>query len=164
MTFLGSPGQGLPFYHVGLVVPDVHAAMEQYTQTLGLTWATPHESALKVIVDGEPRVGQLAVTYSLQGPPHLELIQERSGAVWGTDGLALTHVGFWAEDLETAKRRLDESGLAARAYEHDGNGRLGRFSFHPSGGGLWLELVRASFQEELDAWFAATRESWSDTG
>ena len=79
MTFLGSPGQGLPFYHVGLVVPDVHAAMEQYTQTLGLTWATPHESALKVIVDGEPRVGQLAVTYSLQGPPHLELIQERSG-------------------------------------------------------------------------------------
>jgi hypothetical protein len=160
MTMLGSPGKGLPFYHMGLVVPDVHTAMEQYSETLGLTWATPRESALKVIVDGEPRVGELAVTYSLEGPPYLELIQERRGAVWSTDGLTLTHVGFWAEDLEAAKRRLDESGLMARVYEYDGNGGLGRFSFHPSGGGLWLELVRASFQDELDTWFAATRESW----
>jgi hypothetical protein len=157
MTILGGAGKGLPMYHVGLVVPDLRAAMEQYADTLGLTWATPHETALKVVVDGQRRVGELSVTYSLDGPPYLELIQEHRGSVWGADGLNLTHIGFWADDLETAKRQLEESGLLSRVYEHDEQGRLARFSFHPSGGGVWLELVRSSFQDQLDAWFAATR-------
>jgi methylmalonyl-CoA/ethylmalonyl-CoA epimerase len=157
MTLLGGAGLGLPMYHVGLVVPDVRAAMEQYSDTLGLTWASLRETKLKVVVDGQRRVGELAVTYSLEGPPHLELIQERGGSVWGADGLNLTHIGFWAADLEAAKRRLEESGLASAAYEHDGEGRLGRFSFHASGGGVWLELVRTTFQDDLDRWFAATR-------
>ena len=39
MTFFGVPGQGLELYHIGLTVPDLGAAMEQYTATLGFTWA-----------------------------------------------------------------------------------------------------------------------------
>ena len=156
MTFFGVPGQGLELYHIGLIVPDLGAAMGQYTATFGFSWATVHESTPEVIVDGERRQAQIAVTYSVQGPPYLELVQERRGSIWGADGLALTHVGFWAEDLSAGRRALDESGLVARVRDDDRDGRPARFSYHPFAGGLWIELVHTSFREQLAHWIADT--------
>ena len=156
MTFLGVPGQGLELYHSGLIVPDLPAAMAQYTATFGFSWATVHESTPEVMVDGERRQAQIAVTYSIQGPPYLELVQERHGSIWGADGLALTHVGFWAEDLSAGRRALEESGLVARVRDADRDGRPARFSYHPFAGGLWIELVHTSFKEQLADWIAGT--------
>jgi hypothetical protein len=156
MTYFGGAGQGLELYHLGLTVPDLRAAMEQYSAAFGFGWASVRESALDVMVDGEPRRPEIAVTYSVQGPPYLELIQERSGSVWGADGLALTHVGFWAQDVLAGMRALESSGLAARVHDAGGDGRPLRYSYHPSGGGLWIELVHTSFQADLDSWIANT--------
>ena len=156
MTFLGVPGQGLELYHIGLIVPDLHAAMAQYTATFGFGWATVHESTPEVMVDGERRQAQIAVTYSIQGPPYLELVQERRGSIWGADGLALTHVGFWAEDLGAGQRALEASGLAARVRDAGRGGHPARFSYHPFAGGLWIELVHTSFKTQLADWIADT--------
>jgi hypothetical protein len=156
MTFFGGPGQGLELYHIGLTVPDLGLAMEQYTAAFGVSWATTHESRPEVIVDGERRQAEIAVTYSMQGPPYLELVQERRGSIWGADGLALTHVGFWAEDLGTGQRALEASGLAARVRDAGRDGRPARFSYHSFAGGLWIELVHTSFKAELTDWIADT--------
>ena len=51
MTFFGFPGKGLDLYHIGLTVPDVSAAMEQYSATFGFTWARIHERTFEVIAD-----------------------------------------------------------------------------------------------------------------
>src|SRR5260370_41058520 len=104
MTIFGVPGLGLELYHIGLTVPDLGTAMEQYTATFGFTWATIHESSPQVIIDGERRRAEIAVTYSKQGPPYLELVQERRGSIRGADGFALPHVGFWGEDLSARQR------------------------------------------------------------
>jgi Glyoxalase/Bleomycin resistance protein/Dioxygenase superfamily len=80
MTIFGAPGPGLELYHIGLTVPDLGVAMEQYAATLGFSWATIHESRPEVIVDGERRQAEIAVTYSMQGPPYLELVHERRHA------------------------------------------------------------------------------------
>jgi hypothetical protein len=156
MTLFGAPAKGLEMYHIGLTVPDVRAAMEQYSAALGFTWARIRESAPEVIADGERRRAEIAVTYSMEGPPHLELIQERSGSLWGAEGFALTHVGFWAEDLTAARRALDESGLVARVHDAGPAGRPARFSYHGFGGGLWIELVHTSFKQDLAGWIADT--------
>jgi catechol 2,3-dioxygenase-like lactoylglutathione lyase family enzyme len=156
MTLFGVPGQGLDLYHIGLTVPDIRAAMEQYSAAFGFTWARMHESAFEVIADGEPRHAEIAVTYSIQGPPYLELVQERSGSIWGADGFALTHVGFWAPDLRAGKRALDESGLVARVHDNGPDGQPTRFSYHPFAGGLWIELVHTSFKPQLSGWIADT--------
>jgi hypothetical protein len=156
MTLFGVPGKGLDLYHIGLAVPDVRAAMEQYSAAFGFSWAQIHESAPEVIIDGERRRAEITVTYSLQGPPYLELVQERRGSIWGADGFALSHVGFWAEDLRAGMRALDESGLVARVHDIGPDGQAARFSYHPSGGGLWIELVHTSFKSELSGWIADT--------
>jgi hypothetical protein len=156
--FFGAPGRGLDMYHVGLTVPDVRAAMESYSDAFGFTWASVHESRMSIVVDGVDRDAEIAVTYSVQGPPYLELVQERRGSVWGADGFALTHVGFWAEDIAAAKRGLEASGLPARVHAQESEGRPMRYSYHEFGGGLWIELVHTSFQAELSSWIAETLE------
>ena len=109
-----------------------------------------------MIVDGEQRRAQIAVTYSIQGPPYLELVQERRGSICGADGLALTHVGFWAEDLDAGQLALEASGLAARVRDAGRDGHPARFSYHPFAGGLWIELVHTSFKAQLADWIADT--------
>lgn len=156
MTFFGEARKGLEFYHIGLTVPDVRAAMEQYSAAFGFGWARIHERTPEVIAGGERRRAEIAVTYSLQGPPYLELIQERRGSIWGADGFALTHLGFWAEDLGAGRRALDESGLVARVHDAGPDGHPARFSYHPFAGGLWIELVHTSFKAQLADWIAGT--------
>src|ERR1700738_1733413 len=150
--FFGVPPKGVDFYHIGVTVPDVHAAMDRYSAAFGFTWARLHERSVRVIVDGTPRGAEIAVTYSLEGPPYLELVQERGGSVWGADGFALTHAGFWAEDLEAAKRRLDESGLIARVHADTSGGGPMRFSYHQFATGLLIELVTTTLNAELAHW------------
>jgi len=44
------------------------------------------------------------------------------------------------------------------------DGQAARFSYHPSGGGLWIELVHTSFKSELSGWIADTlRELGEDS-
>lgn len=157
MSFLfGAPGKGMDLYHVGLTVPDLHEAMELYTAAFGFEWATVHERTPTVIVDGEPREAEIAVTYSVQGPPYLELVQESRGDVWGAAGLSLTHVGFWVEDVEAAMRGLEGMGLRTRMHAPKTDGVPMRYSYHQTSSGLWMELVQTRFKAELTDWIAAS--------
>jgi hypothetical protein len=159
VSFLfGAPGKGMDLYHVGLTVPDLHAAMELYSGAFGFDWATVHVRNPTVIVDGEPRQAEIAVTYSVQGPPYLELVEERSGDIWGSAGLSLTHVGFWAEDVDAARRGLEGMGLPTRMHAPVEDGSPMRYSYHQTASGLWIELVDTRFKTELADWIAATLE------
>jgi catechol 2,3-dioxygenase-like lactoylglutathione lyase family enzyme len=152
MTVIPKRLDGLHQYHTGLVVPDVRETAARYSDLLGLRFASLRRSTMSVVVDGEPREAELLVTYSIDGPPYLELIEEQSGGVWGSDALGLSHVGFWAADLPDAVERMAAMVLPSRVHEVDSNGRLNRFSFHPGDGGLWLELVATLFQPQLMKW------------
>jgi hypothetical protein len=158
VTFLfGLAGKGLDLYHVGLTVPDIDAATQRFSDAFGFTWATVHESTFDVIADDQPRRAEIAVTYSAQGPPYLELVEERRGSIWGADGFGLTHVGFWADDVDAARQRLNRSGVAARVYHDAGGAHPMRFSYHELAGGLWLELVHTSFAAQLADWILEPR-------
>ena len=157
MTWFGVPPAGLDLYHVGVVVPDVRAAMEQYSRALGFTWTEVGDTVLDVVVDGEPRQARIAATYSRQGPPYLELVEELSGAVWAQGALGLHHVGFWTDDLEGSVRRLDDSGFAGRVRHAPADGPE-LFSYHSAAPGLWWELVSTAFRERLTARLAAPEE------
>jgi len=159
MSWFGTPGEGLDMYHVGLVVPDLAEAMAHYTDALGFVWATVRPpSVMKIRVDGEPRHAEIVVTYSLQGPPYLELVEERSGNVWGADSLSLNHVGFWADDVAAGVERLTRAGLAARVHDDGPQGRASRFSYHQMAGGMWMELVGPSFRGQLESWLASSSD------
>jgi catechol 2,3-dioxygenase-like lactoylglutathione lyase family enzyme len=160
VSIFGSTSFGLDLYHVGLVVPDLEAAMHDYGELFGFEWATVGPPRTQhVMVGGERRDAEIAVTYSTQGPPHLELIEERSGGVWAAES-PLNHVGFWAPDLADAVARLTNAGFPAEVHDagSDGDDHAGPtvFSYHPIAGGFWMELVGTGFQPQLEAWIASS--------
>lgn len=151
MSWFGSAPAGLDMYHVGLVVPDVGAAMTQYGEALGFTWSAVGDTTLDVLVDGEARQARIAATYSLEGPPYLELVEERSGDVWAAGALGLQHVGLWTDDLEGSVTRLEAAGLSGRVRHLPQEGQPALFSYHDGGLGLWWELVSTDFRPRLEA-------------
>ena len=151
MSWFGTPPAGLDMYHVGVVVPDVRAAMAQYSEALGFTWSAVGDTTLDVLVDGRARQARIAATYSLEGPPYLELVEERSGAVWAAGALGLQHVGLWTDDLDGSVARLDAAGLPGRVRHLPGEGQPSLFSYHDGGAALWWELVSTAFWRRLGA-------------
>jgi len=152
----GSPEMEL--YHVGYVVDDIEEAMRTYGSALGLTWAavTPRPVRVQVDDEPEPREILLLATYSRQGPPYIELIQEVDGDVWSSAGPRLDHVGYWIPDLRDAMEHAVATGLDRRVCAVDEHGDSTRFCYVRSStsAGPWVELVDASVRPGLLEWVA----------
>lgn len=125
-------------FHVGVVVPDLRAAVGDYSAALHLEFAEVHRVLTDVTVDGTRRQAELLLTYSKAGPAHLELIEEVAGETWAADSLGLNHLGFWATDLKQAAHRLEASGFRERVRDATVPPRM---TYHQSSQGVWVELV-----------------------
>ncbi len=140
--------------HFALAVPDIEEAMRGFEETLGLSFARLTEMSTIVEVDGEPVAIPLLVTYSVEGPPHLELIEGPAGTVW-EPAAGIHHVGVWSEDLAGD---VDELAAAGLAVELSGASRSGRtphgFTYHRSPSGYRVELVDAASKPMFETWFA----------
>ncbi len=152
MTLTRDDGQ-LAMYHVGLVVADLATAVEKYGDALELKFAAARDIELPVVVDGRPRTVRMLATYSIDGPPYLELIEERAGSTWAADAFGMNHMGFWAEDMPSAMARLEANGLPGRVRDTSCPPRV---SYHQAGAGMWVELVSPAVRETLDAWLATS--------
>lgn len=152
MTVIPAADGALEMYHTGLVVPDVREAAARYSDLLGLRFATFRETHMTVLLDGVKRQSDMLVTYTVTGPPYLELIEERSGSVWAADALGLNHVGFYAADLRAARDRLEGEGFPGRVQDVGVDGGPDRFTYHPVQGGIWVELVATTFKKQLADW------------
>ena len=146
----------LEMYHVGCVVPDLVAACERHSRLFGTRWASTRRPRFQAFVDGRVQDVELLVSYSIDGPQHVELIQDVTGTVWGPRGLHLNHVGYYTDDLRRSMRDLEEAGLPARVHDIDDDGGARVFSYHQDESGLWVELVHTSFRDNLRGWIDAT--------
>src|SRR5262245_22633487 len=115
--------------HVAYVVPDLGEAMKRLTASAGLQWASP--LTLPVLLrsrTGEIRT-EVNLTYSVQGPPHIELIAEQPGTIWGSEYPGFHHMGYWsgrfADDLEA----LIGAGFEFDAGGVDDHGALTGFAY-----------------------------------
>jgi catechol 2,3-dioxygenase-like lactoylglutathione lyase family enzyme len=151
VSWFGAPPLGLDLYHVGIVVPDARAAMQQYSDALGFTWTELGTTTFNAAVDGYVRQARIAVTYSREGPPYLELVEELSGGVWAADALALDHVGLWTDDLAGTVQRMEAAGFPSRVRHAPAPGEPELFSYHDSGAGTWWEVVSTAFRPRLQA-------------
>ena len=95
-----------PPFHVGIVVADLEAALDELAQVAGIEFRDL----------GRPQVGgwTIRVAYSVDGPPHLELIEGPPGSPWDASaGARLDHLGFWVDDLAGERARLEALGMQA---------------------------------------------------
>jgi hypothetical protein len=102
-------------YHVGYLVPDLHAAMDTLGRRLQVNWATPFQmnTAFETPDGGaDDQVGRF--TLSKQGPPFLELIEviAEPGSIFAEPaGGGFHHVGVYADRWRDEVTRLTDDGM-----------------------------------------------------
>jgi len=128
------------YFHVGVVVPDLEAAIAETERALGFVFNPPHES----------RYGAdtIRVTYAQQGPPYYELIQGGPGSQWDTSGgPRLDHIGYFSHDLDADVASLEAAGMPV---DIDGREYGGVFTYHrASATGMRVELVGEAWRDRV---------------
>ncbi|WP_378738229.1 VOC family protein [Nocardia brasiliensis] len=127
----------LPSYHIGIVVADLGRAMTELSE-IGLQWHAPIRNDTDLSFNGTTVHHTPWMTYSKQGPPYLELIQQSPGTIWAETGLH--HLGLWADDVAAESDRLAANGIPLLQKAHD-NVVDAPFCYHRTSDGIRLELM-----------------------
>ncbi len=140
-----------PYYHVGIVVPDLAAARTTFTEQLGVVWGPVLHFDEVEYRDGTGADVLLPTTmcYSADGP-HLELIQEVPGSVWSCNEHSnLHHIGFWSDDLAADGAALAGSACPLQLCGRSGTQAPASFAYHRNEFGVRIELVDAALRETM---------------
>jgi Glyoxalase/Bleomycin resistance protein/Dioxygenase superfamily len=143
--------------HVGYVVPDLGAAMARLTASAGLRWAAARTLPLTLRTPAGEFSTELSLTYSVQGPPHLELIAEQPGTIWDSEHIGLHHLGYWSSRFADDIDALTRAGFAFEAGAVDEHGTLTRFAYlREPYTGLRVELRDEARRAATEQWLRAS--------
>ena len=143
-------------FHVGVLVPDLAAAMDEMGRSHGLTFAKVQDRPMRIWMPDRGVVTyQLALTYSCDGPVHVELMQGEEGSPWHTaTHRGLHHFGVWADDIGAEVDRLVADGWTIELAAGTPDERYGRFAYLRSPAGVLVEPVSRAAKSRFEAWWA----------
>jgi hypothetical protein len=133
-----------PYFHVGLVVEDLDAAMKELSAATGLQWAK--------VVTREIGDWTYRLVYSRTGPPYVELVEGGEGTPWDvSNGPRLDHLGWWIGDVDAELERLAAVGVPV---ERDLR-QLGSAAFVKApASGLKIELIGRDRRSRFEQMFS----------
>ena len=144
-------------FHVGIRVPDIHQAMEELGDSLGLTWTEVVESSgqrLWTPENGQQEV-PLKFVYSREGPQHLELLEGEKGSFWdGSEDSGIHHVGIWVDDVKSETDRLISLGWDLLGSARPPEEGYASMSYLSPPSGTIVELVTSANKARFDRWYA----------
>jgi catechol 2,3-dioxygenase-like lactoylglutathione lyase family enzyme len=158
-------GAGLPsfewgeVFHVGIRVADLEAAQQELTSSLGVDWTTPARMPMKAWVPGEGyRKSELTISFSVEGPVHIELLYGSPGSYWDTSigGAGIHHLGVWVDDVAQANEELVRQGWTVELAGRPAEEGYGGFTYTRSPAGILVEpeTTRGGAKERFDRWYA----------
>ena len=142
-------------FHTGHLVPNLERAMQELGGSLGVVWATPWGyEPMSYWTPAGRKEARLRVTYSKQGPQHVELI-EGTGFWAHQPGTGTHHVGVWTDNIAADANALVKQGWKPEASLLSPEEGWGRFCYiQPPSGGLRLELVSTEIKELMESRWA----------
>jgi hypothetical protein len=136
MAILGPP------YHFGLIVGNLERARTELTAALGVSWARDQRRTACLEASGGPLVLNMAYAYTIEGPPYLEIIEQRPDSPFAQ--LGLHHIGVWSDDPAGESARLEGVGWPRETVGLAPDGRWAGALYHRGTGGLRVEVVDIS--------------------
>ncbi len=149
-----------PIGQVGIMVRDIHAAMEHYTRVLGIGPFTLHTNSappLRVKYRGHPASYKCHVAIAHHNGIAVELIQYLEGDTIHRDfaqyrGEGLEHLGFYVPNLDEALAAMAERGIGVvQSAEGLGAAGDGRYAYVDSTAaiGTILEFIQPSSDRKM---------------
>ena len=136
------------FYHTGIIVPDLDAAMARLSALGGYRWISPVSYTLPFRTTAGTQEVTSTFVYSLQAP-HVELIKEVPGTAWtAAPGNSIHHLGYWTESLAESAKILEDNGFTFEATADTAPPDLALFAYYLDAAGTRIEIVdRAVFPD-----------------
>jgi hypothetical protein len=143
-------------FHIGIRTPDLDQSMRDISLSMGVTWASVQDYPRAAWIPGQGDIEiPVRVTYSCEGPVHMELLEGAPGSIWdGREVPGAHHFGVWSDDVAADTVALLDKGWTlemAGASPEDG---FGRFTYVRSPSGFLLEPVSSSAKRRFDRWWA----------
>lgn len=145
MTFALKPED---FYHTGIVVPDLDAAMARLSALAGYRWIKPLSYTLPFRTTAGIRELTSTIVYSVQSP-YIELLQEVPGTPWtAAPGNAVHHLGYFTDDLAGTAQELERNGCTFEMTGAVTGSEPAMFAYYLDPAGVRIEIVdRALFPD-----------------
>lgn len=128
-----------PPYHFGLVVENLEQARAELTAALGLSWARDQCRSVCIEWAGVAQALDMAYAYTVEGPPYLEIIEQRPGSLY--DKLGLHHIGLWSDDPAGESSRLAGLAWPRESVGLAPDGTWAGALYHRGTSGLRVEVV-----------------------
>jgi catechol 2,3-dioxygenase-like lactoylglutathione lyase family enzyme len=147
------------FYHTGIIVPDLEAAMARLSALAGYRWITPVSYTLPFRTTAGTHEITSTFVYSLQAP-HVELIQEVPGTAWSAaPGNAIHHLGYWTDSLAESAKMLEDNGFSFEATAGtagpSSGADLALFAYYVDAAGTRIEIVDRALFPDFPAFLQA---------
>jgi hypothetical protein len=126
-----------PLFHVGFIVPDLDAAMEEFQVALGIQWRAPIDAIVPLL--GPDGVVEANV-YSVYSDAPLA----------GNGGVSFHHLGFWTIRLADSSHDLDAHGWPCAATVASPENLPIRFTLQRSPHGFYVELFDTATPRHAD--------------
>ena len=144
-----------PYFHIGILVPDLDEAIERFSDVLGVTFADRVYQDSQYFDDGGViKDLRLHLSFSTDGPPYYELLEAQGDGLYSLKhGIGLHHVGVWEADCKAKRKEFETKGMnhEATIYRPDGSVIVSFFEPGPLGG-VRVELADLDLREQHEAW------------
>ncbi|WP_327195261.1 VOC family protein [Sphingomonas sp. LH128] len=141
-----------------MIVEDIHRSMDELGRGLGVNWCPVRKfDPLRVwLPDAGWSEAHLTVTYSRQGPIHIELIQMVPGGAYeALRAVSPAHVGAWVDDVGAEVEALLAEGWRLIAAGASPKHRYGQMAYMARGDGPVLELVGEPIRPMIEEWIGS---------
>lgn len=147
------------FFHVGIVVPDLDAAVARYSDVLGIEFTEPAVFDVPRLEDPDPHPFKLTAVFSMTEPPYYELIQaEGDGIVSAAQAGNILYYGCWEPDMGGLLERLRSRGVGVDAvFRTDAESDPFAVITAPDLMGARIEYVGLDSVEPIDEWVRTGR-------
>lgn len=143
-----------PYFHTGIVVPDLEEAVKYYTDSLGTRFTEPGTFTIPRLEDPDPHPFELTAVLSRTEPPFLELIQAAGDGMVSAEhcGQILYH-GYWESDMAARLAWLTTAGPGVDAtFRMDAESAPFSMITAPDPYGNRIEYVGTEAMNELTEW------------
>jgi hypothetical protein len=136
-------------FHVGVVAEDIDQAMAEMSKNLGLTWRGGRAKTMDLCLFGEERRLEMRIAHSMEGPPHVELIEAVPGTHWAAPtATGVHHLCYWSDEAAEICQRLEADTANQRVTGKPG--APGGYFLTPSG--LYIEIIGPELHTQLSDW------------
>jgi len=146
-----------PFFHVGILVNDLDAAIKRFSEVMDVSFVEPVVAHVDYLEESwRTSPCDLRVAYTNQGPPYIELLEAQGDGIYGVhQGEGVHHVGVWDPDCEARLEALQKRGMRTEAIQFTPDRRIIVAYFYPGHlHGTRLEIVDEGRREMMERWFA----------